>query len=282
MAQMLNSINPSVNTPGHTELQQAQGRRRSLYGATAGFSIFVNLLMLTEPLYTLQVYDGALSSRSVATLLVLAALITGLYMITGIRDCCRTRRMARIGAGFQQALERRGFNAVIGPSSPPDNEKGSTGLRDLDAIQRWMSPPALIALFDLPWTPLFLAGIWILRPLLGSFDLLVVAILIALALLNQGSSRTVLDEAYRGLDQANRLSDKIRTKARMVQSMGMHQASYTLWQAQRRRALLTQLVAVDPPDTFGAVTTPLACSCNLPFWGWVPILSCRIPCPPAS
>ena len=141
MAQILSSMNPSITTPGHTELQQAQRQCRPLVGATAGFSIFVNLLMLAGPLYMLQVYDRVLSSRSVATLLVLTGLITFLYLITGVLDCCRSRLMARAGARFQQALEKRVFNAALSTSSTHDKEKGS-GLRDLDAIQRWVSSPA--------------------------------------------------------------------------------------------------------------------------------------------
>ena len=166
--------------------------------------------MLTGPLYTLQVYDELLSSRSLAVLLALAALIVLLYMITRIRDCCRTRRMARSGAGFPQAPEKRVLGAAMGASLPPDDEKGSTGLRDPDAMQRWVSSPALTTLFDPPWTLPFLAGIWILHLLLGFFALVAVAvaILIALALLNQWSSRLVLAKAHRGLYQAKGLSDK--------------------------------------------------------------------------
>ena len=209
--------------------------------------------MLTGPLYKLQVYDSVLSSRSLAIALVLAAWIALLCMITGIRDCCRTRRMARSGKGFPQALEKPFLDAAMGASLSPDDAKGSTGLRNRDAIQRWVSSPALIALFDPPWTPPFLAGIRMLHPLLGSFALVAVAILIALALVNQWSSRMVLAEAHRGLYHVNGLSDKIRTETDMSQSMGMHQATYTRWQAQQRGAALTQLVAANLAGTFGAV-----------------------------
>ena len=81
--------------------------------------------MLTGPLYTLQVYDGLLSSRSLAELLVLAALIALLYMITRIRDCCRTRRMARSDAGFPQALEKHALDAAMGASLPPMTKKAA-------------------------------------------------------------------------------------------------------------------------------------------------------------
>ena len=209
--------------------------------------------MLTRPLYKLQVYDSVLSCRSLAIVLVLAAWIALLCIITGIRDCCRTRRMAGSGAGFPQALEKPFLDAAMGASLSPDDEKGSTGLRNRDAIQRWVSSPALIALFDPPWTPPFLAGIRMLHPLLGSFALVAVAILIALALVNQWSSRMVLAEAHQGLYRVNGLSDKIRTETDMSQSMGMHQATYTRWQAQQSGAALTQLVAANLAGTFGAV-----------------------------
>ena len=209
--------------------------------------------MLTGPLYKLQVYDSVLSSRSLAVVLVLAAWIALLCMITGIRDCCRTRRMAGSGKGFPQALEKPFLDAAMGASLSPDDAKGTTGLRNRDAIQRWVSSPALIALFDPPWTPPFLAGIRMLHPLLGSFALVAVAILIAPALVNQWSSRMVLAEAHRGLYHVNGLSDKIRTETDMSQSMGIHQATYTRWQAQQSGAALTQLVAANLAGTFGAV-----------------------------
>lgn len=209
--------------------------------------------MLTGPLYKLQVYDSVLSSRSLAIVLVLAAWIALLCMITGIRDCCRTRRMAGSGTGFPQALEKPFLDAAMGASLSPDDAKGSTGLRNRDAIQRWVSSPALIALFDPLRTPPFLAGIRMLHPLLGPFALVAVAILIALALVNQWSSRMVLAEAHRGLCHVNGLSDKIRTETDMSQSMGMHQATYTRWQAQQSGAALTQLVAANLAGTFGAV-----------------------------
>ena len=209
--------------------------------------------MLTGPLYKLPVYDSVLSSRSLAIVLVLAAWIALLCIITGIRDCCRTRRMAGSGAGFPQALEKPFLDAAMGASLSPDDEKGSTGLRNRDAMQRWVSSPALIALFDPPRTPPFLAGIRMLHPLLGSFALVAMTILIALALVNQWSSRKVLAEAHRGLYHVNGLSDKIRTETDMSQSMGMHQVTYTRCQAQQRGATLTQLVAATLAGTFGAV-----------------------------
>lgn len=49
---------------GGQELRNARKESRLLYWFVAIFSFFVNLLMLTGPLYMLQVYDRVLGSRS--------------------------------------------------------------------------------------------------------------------------------------------------------------------------------------------------------------------------
>jgi ATP-binding cassette subfamily C protein len=70
---------------------------------------------------------------------------------------------------------------VIRKSSVAPDETTATGLRDLEAVQRLLSSPVLTALFDIPWTPFFLAGIWIFHPWLGVLALVGGAILFKLA-----------------------------------------------------------------------------------------------------
>ena len=92
------------NTPnldaGLAELRAARRESRGLYWAVGLFGIFVNFLMLTGPLYMLQVYDRVLGSRSVATLIALSVLVLFLYMMYGLLDFARGRVMARAGARF--------------------------------------------------------------------------------------------------------------------------------------------------------------------------------------
>lgn len=96
------------------------------------------MLMLTGPLYMLQVYDRVLGSRSEATLLALTALVVFLYGMMGVLDYARGRVMARVAARFQAALDMRVFDAVIRRSSVKMDELAATGLKDLEAVQRFM------------------------------------------------------------------------------------------------------------------------------------------------
>jgi len=56
---------------GRAELRKARASQAALFWAVALFSGFVNLLMLTGPIFMLQVYDRVLGSRSEETLLAL-------------------------------------------------------------------------------------------------------------------------------------------------------------------------------------------------------------------
>ena len=72
--------------PGIQELRAARRKGLGLLIWAFVFSVFVNLLMLTGPLYMLQVYDRVLTSRSVETLVALSLLVTMLYVLMGVLD----------------------------------------------------------------------------------------------------------------------------------------------------------------------------------------------------
>lgn len=138
----------------------------------------------------LLVYDRVLGSRSEETLLALTLLIVFLFITMGALDVARGRIMARIGARIQNRLERRVYDASLRRAAiDPNNSNAQTGLRDLEAVQRMLASPGLMAIFDLPWTPIFLAGILVFHVSLGALALAGGAILVTLALLNQRMSR---------------------------------------------------------------------------------------------
>jgi ABC-type protease/lipase transport system fused ATPase/permease subunit len=88
---------------GRNELRAIMRESRSLYWAVGLFSVFVNLLMLTGPIYMLQVYDRVLGSRSEETLLALTVLMAFLFGMMGLLDFVRGRVLARMGQSFRRA-----------------------------------------------------------------------------------------------------------------------------------------------------------------------------------
>jgi len=106
-------------TAGLEELRAARAQSRTLYWATGLFSVFVNLLMLTGPLYMLNVYDRVLGSRSVETLLALSVLVAFLYGMMGLLDLIRGRVMARAGRGSRTRWKAGCSRPASGPAAGP-------------------------------------------------------------------------------------------------------------------------------------------------------------------
>ncbi|MDP4032705.1 MAG: ABC transporter transmembrane domain-containing protein, partial [Pseudorhodobacter sp.] len=106
-------ISADQHSPGRAELANVRRETRGLLIAAVLFSVFVNLLMLTGPLYMLQVYDRVLGSRSEATLVALTILMVSLFLAMGVLDHARSRLLARIGVRLQARLDRRVFEAAL-------------------------------------------------------------------------------------------------------------------------------------------------------------------------
>lgn len=121
------------------------------------FSAAVNGLMLTGPVFMLQIYDRVLAAGSGATLAVLFALVCGLYAGMAVLDVARLNISVDLGARLQARLEAR--LAAVGPDCK--------GVDEIEAVRRAVAAPGLLALVDLVWTPLFLIVLFVLHPWLG-------------------------------------------------------------------------------------------------------------------
>ena len=240
---------------GRDELDATRSDQRMLLWAVFLFSVFVNLLMMTGPIYMLQVYDRVLGSRSVATLIALTGLIAFLFLTMGLLDHARGRVMARIGARIQERLDRRVFDAALRRMSVmPQDPAALAAQRDLEAVQRLWSSPVLIALFDIPWTPFFIAAIFMFHPVLGWFSVAGGVLLVVVTWLNQSATKTPLNRANAASLRAEMMSDSIKQEAESVQALGMTSAAFARWQVARENALAQGIKAADLSGLFGAVS----------------------------
>lgn len=248
-------MSDELTARGRAELIKARSESRALYWMVGLFSFFVNMLMLAGPLYMLNVYDRVLGSRSIETLIALTVLVAFLYGCMGILDFVRGRVMGRVGARFQAQMDRRVFAAVLKATTlNRAPREAATGLRDLEAVQRLITSPALMAVFDLPWAPLFFMGIFMFHPLMGILALAGALVLLVVALLNQATTRTPLERANATSFASETLGAQIRSESEMVHSLGMRGAAFDRWQIARGASLDATIGATDAAGTFTALT----------------------------
>lgn len=148
-----------------SELQNPWRRCRGPLLHAAVFSGAVNLLMLTGPLFMMQVYDRVLTSHSSATLVALLLVVTFLYLVLVGLDAVRGRVLLGVGRLARDGLDDRAF--AVGLAVPGRQADALRALRELDALQHALAAPVAAAIMDLPWVPLFLLAIFALHPVLG-------------------------------------------------------------------------------------------------------------------
>ena len=212
------------------------------------FSFLINLLMLTAPLYMLQVYDRVLTSRSEYTLLFLTLIAIGALATLTALDVLRSRLLVRISSCFDQKLGAEVFSLAMRKGM------GAQPLRDLSMLRTFFTGPTLVAFFDAPWAPIYILMVYILHPWLGHVALLGAVILFLLALLNETLTKQLLVDSSTKDHAANEFAESSARNTEAVVSMGILPGLRKRWALLHKESLGFQAVASDR----GAVVSSLA------------------------
>lgn len=131
------------------------------------FSFIANVLMLSPTLYMLQIFDRVLASQSELTLLFLTLIIVFLFALMAFAEWTRARLLVRTGVKLDQALNTRVFNASFEAYLNQSKAGATVAISYLTNLRQFITGNGVIALFDAPWTPIYILIIFLLHPLLG-------------------------------------------------------------------------------------------------------------------
>lgn len=243
---------------GNEELRRVIAQSRGAFLATFLFSVCINALMLTGPLFMLQVYDRVLGSGSEPTLVALFIIVAFLFLMMGVLDGVRGRTFSRIGARFQSSLEERVFNATLDRAAQdPHLLERAQETTHLTAIRRFLSSSALGALFDLPFTPLFLFGIALFHPYLGVLAVGGGALLMLVSVLQRHAAQAPQAQAQRAEARAAQMAMQMAKSSETLQSLGMQNAAFARWLVARQQALSNAVAASDAIMSYAAASKAL-------------------------
>lgn len=206
------------------------------------FSIAINFLMLTVPLYMIQVFDRVLSSGSVDTLVMLTIVALGALFLFGMFDMLRGMVLARTGAKLEAALGGPLLAASVLNRTKGDRSEAQ-GLRDLAMLRAFLSGPVIVSLFDVPVMPIFIVVVFLIHPSLGGIMLLGAFVLFLLAIANQLVSRKPLEVQNRHTMAALSTAQSHVRNAEVIQAMNMFPESVAAWGKDNARALRAMVAA---------------------------------------
>jgi ATP-binding cassette subfamily C protein len=208
------------------------------------FSVFVNLLMLTMPVYLFQISDRVLTSHSVDTLLMLSAVTIGLIGVLSLLDTLRRQVLSRLATKMETILGGPLIASIVA-LAPASDGGNIQPLRNLHQVRGFIAGPTMLVLFDAPMAPLYFAAIFLIHPQLGYIVLIAGVVLIAIALLNQRATAAPLGQASLYGSKADTQAESLARNAQVVNAMGMLNESVAQWGREQAAALTMQSGALD-------------------------------------
>lgn len=228
-----------------TSLQLGYRKFRSIFAAAIVFSFFANLLMFVGPLYMLQVYDRVLTSRNEMTLVMLTVIALAMLVSYGVLELIRIKMLVRAGLEFDEIVANPVFHRVVKQKTVLPGGHAQVALSDIDRVREFMTGHGVLAFFDAPWVPIFLALCFAFHSWLGMVATAGAVIIFGLALANEFVTRQALMDAGEAAQRASFFANATMQNAEVIQALGMEEQLTSRWSKRHDQMLLNQALGSD-------------------------------------
>lgn len=212
---------------------------RQHFMAAAGFSLLINLLYLAPTIYMLQVYDRVVPTGGKTTLLFITAALALALLTLSMLDMVRNRLLVRASQRIDALIAPRLLRQMMAA----DSGAAGQAMRDFDSVRTAMASPAIAAIFDVPWTPVFLLVAFMLHFWIGIMAMVSAALLISLAWANQKATQRKMEVATSAMAAAHNSQQATAVHGTTVKGLGMTGAMVDRQLGHRRLALANMLSA---------------------------------------
>lgn len=217
-------------------------------------SLAVNLLMLTSPIYMLQIYGQVLPSNSEETLIAISILMVIMFAALGALDLVRSRLLARIAWRINHSLREHlfdlGSRIMMETGSMPHARRPQT---DAETIANFVGGPAITAFFDAPLTPIYILILYFFHPVLALFALTATGILFLMALANEYSLRRPQENVMMHQNRVAAALHEMLAAIEAIKTLAMQQNARRRWKRLHDAYLAAQLRIRDRVSDFGAM-----------------------------
>ncbi len=237
---MMNSA--ALRPPVSTMRGYAQAFRTEILWV-AIFSLIANLLTLAPTLYMLQVFDRVMQSQNEFTLIALTLILIAFLSVMAFAEFIRSRLLVRAGMRFDEMISPRLFIAGFDAQLAQPDARGMQVFSELTRLRQFVTGAGVIAMFDLPWSMIYVGVLFIMHPLLGWAALAFTLFLGIVAWFNHHVSTECIDAATERETAAHSwLAGKLRN-AEVVEALGMLGNFRRQWRERHRQLVQAQSLA---------------------------------------
>jgi ATP-binding cassette, subfamily C, bacterial len=206
------------------------------------FSVVINLLMLTIPIYLFQLSDRVLTSRNTDTLIMLTVVAAGAILAMVALDMLRRLMLSRIGTRLETTLAGP---ALAGALNGKAGATAAQALRSLQQVRNFIIGPVMPLMFDAPLAPLYFVVVFLIHPTLGVIALGAGLLLCVVAIINQKVTAAPFAEAGGHSHAAENQAEALSRNSQALTGMGMMNEGVMLWGQSNAQALTSLIRAQD-------------------------------------
>lgn len=230
---------------GNAFLKETLDKCKKVFVIVAVFGLCINLLMLTAPLFMMQVFDRVITGRNTDTLIMLMIVAVIALTTMAALESVRTFVMVRLSGWLDRRLGAISLTASIYATLKKGEDANIQGLRDLSTFRSFLTGPGVFPILDAPFAPIFLGFMFLLHPLLGGIALMGAGVLFSFALFNEMITRKSLAQASQQSIAAMTQAEAASRNADVIEAMGMLPNLLAKWNKSNEQALVLQAQASD-------------------------------------
>ncbi|MGQ0672853.1 MAG: ATP-binding cassette domain-containing protein [Hyphomicrobium sp.] len=211
--------------------------RRAMLAAFL-FSGCINLLMLSTPLYTLQVFESVVPLGSIETLVLLTAMTAAAILALALIEIGRDMILLRAGLWLDHELGQHLLENGVKLGVP-----GQELRRDavaLESFRSYLTSPAVTPLFDAPWVPIFLVALFMLHPMVGGVGLASALLLVAASLSQSLLTRRLTEDKARAGERTGHWWTTVAGNAQLNGALGLARGASAQWEYFNRAHIAAQ------------------------------------------
>ncbi|WP_197723383.1 type I secretion system permease/ATPase [Thiomicrorhabdus aquaedulcis] len=196
-------------------------------------SIVINLFILANPLFVMNVYDRIVPNNAIESLWVLAIGVSVVYMFDILLKYLRSYFLEIAGKKSDVLMSAKLFEQTLGLTM--SNRSGSIGafannLKEFDSIRSFFTSGTIASLVDLPFALIFLLVIFYIAGSIVLVPIIIIALILIYSLLLKGPIQRSIEASYEANSQKNAILIETLTAMETIKSLGVEARAQWKWE----------------------------------------------------
>lgn len=206
---------------------------KSIYRDVLLASIVINIFVLANPLFVMNVYDRIVPNNAVESLWVLAIGVSVVYLFDVLLKYLRSYFLEIAGKKSDILMSGKLFEQTLGLKMA--NRNGSIGvlanqLKEFDSIRNFFTSGTIASLVDLPFVIIFLTVIFYIAGSIVLVPIAIILLILAYSFIMKKPIARAIETTYEASNKKNAVLIETLTAMETIKALGVEARSQWKWE----------------------------------------------------